>query len=301
MAGPLLIPGISAGVEVAYNVYRGFKADRALKELQKQRMPRYMDAAGPLQQNYAMSQRQAQMGLSPQATALARGTAANQMAGQFRAATDLGGGQLGSALGRIGAMNTNQLGLQLGVQDQMARERGMQQMMGVNRELSGLQQRDVSQDLNLRLEKERGYGLAKQQAIQSGLGALSGFGQAALYNTIYGSAKTPTDPTDPTDPTVATGDGALAPTDTMVNQYMKRNPTQGVGGGFKFPQSLGSAATNVPDNIGSGELISGDNPGGLPQEFTKFNMGSRRYNRGFMNQYDMTRLPGSFEPSYVPR
>jgi hypothetical protein len=297
MAGPLLIPGISAGVEVAYNVYRGFKADRALKELQKQRMPRYMDAAGPLQQNYAMSQRQAQMGLSPQATALARGTAANQMAGQFRAATDLGGGQLGSALGRIGAMNTNQLGLQLGVQDQMARERGMQQMMGVNRELSGLQQRDVSQDLNMRLEKERGYGLAKQQAIQSGLGALSGFGQAALYNTIYGPEPEPTVQTQQEE----TGPGGLAPTDTMVNQYMKRNPTGGVGGNFNYPKSLGSAATNVPDNIGSGELISGYEPSGLPQEFTKFNMNPRKYNRGFMNQYDMVRLPGSLEPSYRPR
>jgi hypothetical protein len=295
MAGPLLIPGISAGVEVAYNVYRGFKADRALKELQKQRMPRYMDAAGPLQQNYSMSQRQAQMGLSPQATALARGTAANQMAGQFRAATDLGGGQLGSALGRIGAMNTNQLGLQLGVQDQMARERGMQQMMGVNRELSGLQQRDVSQDLNMRLEKERGYGLAKQQAIQSGLGAVSGFGQAALYNSIYGGGANPTGGGG------GGGDGAFAPTDTMVNQYMKRNPAGGVGGNFNYPKSLGSAATNVPDNIGSGELISGYEPSGLPQEFTKFNMNPRKYNRGFMNQYDMVRLPGSLEPSYRPR
>lgn len=234
MLPPLLIPGITAAVELGYNIYRGVKADKALKALQKQRMPRYMDAAAPLQQNYSMASRQAQMGLSPQSTALARGTAANQMAGQFRAATDLGGGQLGSALGRIGAMNVNQMGLQLGVQDQMARERGVQQMMGVNQQLSALQQRDINQDINMRMQKEQNYGLAKQQAIMGGINAVGGFGQAALYNSLYGTPKAKQDVEDTLDDS---GNEYFADTDALTSQYMQRNPTPAVSGNLVSPYS----------------------------------------------------------------
>jgi hypothetical protein len=237
--GPLVIPAISAGLELGYNIYRGIKSDKALKALAKQRMPRYMDAAGPLQQNLGMASRQFQQGLSPQAEALAKGTAANQMAGQFRAATDLGGGQLGSALGRIGAFNTNQLGLQLGAQDQMARERGMQQMMNVNQQLSGLQQRDVAQDINIRLQKEQGYGLAKQQAIMGGLGAVSGLGQAALYQNIYGDKSVAENPTVVDDGSDAvTGDGVFASTDALTKRYMQMRPAPSLAKQYSTPLSM---------------------------------------------------------------
>ena len=234
--GPLVIPAITAGLELGYNIYRGIKSDKALKALAKQRMPRYMDAAGPLQQNLGMATRQFQQGLSPQAEALARGTAANQMAGQFRAATDLGGGQLGSALGRIGAMNTNQLGLQLGAQDQMARERGMQQMMGINQQLSGLQQRDIGQDISNRLNKEQGYGLAKQQAMMGGINALSGFGQAAMYQNIYGGDN----PTTQNNPTIdnPTGDGTFANTDALTRRYMQMRPAPSLAKQYSTPLSM---------------------------------------------------------------
>lgn len=194
---PLVVPAIASALQAGYGIYRGIKSDKALKELQKQRMARYMDAAGPLQQNLAMAQRQAQMGLSPQARALATGTAAAQTASQYRAATDLAGGQLGSAIGRIGAFNTNQLGLSLGAQSQAARERGMGQMMNINAQLSALQQRDVAQDINYRIMLEQNYGQAKQQAISDVMGAVTGFGMAAmssanaaqdrqLYRDMYG-------------------------------------------------------------------------------------------------------------------
>jgi len=246
--GPLVIPAISAGLELGYNIYRGIKSDKALKALAKQRMPRYMDAAGPLQQNLGMATRQYQQGLSPQAEALAKGTAANQMAGQFRAATDLGGGQLGSALGRIGAFNTNQLGLQLGAQDQMARERGMQQMMNVNQQLSGLQQRDVAQDINIRLQKEQGYGLAKQQAIMGGLGAVSGFGQAAMYQNIYGGKGNPTDGSDGADAAadaISGGDGVFADTDALTKRYMQMNPPRSLSAQYRTPLSMRRFNTKI--------------------------------------------------------
>lgn len=171
---------ISAGVQAGTGAYRNIKAQRGLNMLERQRLPSYMDAAGPLQQNYTMAARQARMGLSPEAAALARSTAASQSAGQFRAASELSGGQLGSALGRIGAMNTTQLGLQMGVQDQMARERGTQQMMGINRELSGLQQRDIGVGLQRRSEAERGYGQAIQDSRREMIGAASGLATGYL-------------------------------------------------------------------------------------------------------------------------
>lgn len=228
---PLVLPAITGVLDLGYNIFRGIQSDKALKALQKQRMPRYMDAAGPLQQNLGMATRQFQQGLSPQAEALARGTSANQMAGVFRAATDLGGGQLGSAIGRLGAFNTNQLGLQLGVQDQMARERGMQQMMGVNQQLASLQQRDIAQDIGIRLEKERGYGLAKQQAIMGGLNAISNFGQAAMYQNIYGNNST--GKVNPTQTSITDlGPGTFANTAALTSQYLQNNPMPRLGGSY---------------------------------------------------------------------
>lgn len=233
---PMVIPAVTGALELGYNIFRGVQSDKALKALQKQRMPRYMDAAAPLQQNLGMATRQFQQGLSPQAEALARGTSANQMAGVFRSATDLGGGQLGSAIGRLGAFNTNQLGLQLGVQDQLARERGMQQMMGVNQQLAGLQQRDIAQDISNRLEKERGYGLAKQQAIMGGLNAISGIGQAALYQSVYGSDGSDGSKADTTS-IADLGSGSFANTDALTRQYLQNNPIPRLGGSY-LPSAL---------------------------------------------------------------
>jgi hypothetical protein len=236
--GPLVIPAISGALELGYNIYRGIKSDKGLKALQLQKFPKYMDAAGPLQQNLAMATRQYTQGLSPQATALAKGTQAGQMAGQFRAATDLAGGQLGSAIGRIGAFNVNQMGLQLGSMEQSARERGMQQMMGINQQLSGLQQRDIGQDISNRLNKEQGYGLAKQQSIMGGLNAISGVGQAAMYQNIYGG-KSGSDGSDGADAADAFGgNSAFADTDALTRRYMQMRPPRSLSAKYGTPLSM---------------------------------------------------------------
>lgn len=247
--GPLAIPAITGALELGYNIYRGIKSDKALKELAKQRMPRYMDAAAPLQQNLAMASRLTTQGLSPQAEALAKGTQAGQMASQYRAATDLAGGQLGSAIGRIGAFNVNQMGLQLGSMEQAARERGMQQMMGINQQLSGLQQRDIAQDISNRLQKEQGYGLAKQQSIMGGLNAISGVGQAALYQNIYGSDTSGGDGSSsaaamPLD--VPSGPGSFANTDALTRRYMEMNPPRSLSKQYATPLSMRRSLMTYP-------------------------------------------------------
>ena len=182
---PLVIPAITAGVQAGFGIYRGIQADRALRELQKQRMPEMMDAADPLRQNIALAQRQYTQGLAPQSRDLAVGTMASQMAAQRRAATDLAGGQMSTAIGRIGAFNTNQFGLNLGAQNQMAKERGMQQLMSANTQFSGLQQLDLREKIRQRLMQEQAYGQAKQQAMQDVVGAVGGFGMATLNNDQF--------------------------------------------------------------------------------------------------------------------
>lgn len=195
---PLAITGISALVQAGYGAYRGIKAQKGLDALAKQRKARFMDAAAPIQQNRQFGLQQMQQGIAPSTRAIAQQTAATQAAAQYRQATDIGGGGMGSAIGRIGALNTSQLGLGLAQQNQAARERGMGMAMSANQQLSSLQQRDISNDIEQRLRQEQAYGQAKQQGFQDVLGAVSGFGSAAMqmseaekerqmYRDIYGS------------------------------------------------------------------------------------------------------------------
>ena len=171
---PITIMAISAGIQGLAAGIRNVRANRGLKELEKQKLPSYMDAAGPLRQNYRMAEEQFRTGLSPAAKAMAVNTAASQRAQMMRGATELSGGQMSSALSRMGALGNAQMALGLGAQDQAARERGMQQMMGVNQQLSGLQQRDVGASLQRRMEMERGYGQAIQDSRREALGAVYG-------------------------------------------------------------------------------------------------------------------------------
>jgi hypothetical protein len=120
--------------------------------------------------------------------------------------------------------------------DQSARERGAQQMMGINQQLSSLQQRDIGQDISNRLNKEQGYGLAKQQAMMGGINALSGFGQAAMYQNIYGGDN----PTTQNNPTIdnPTGDGTFADTDALTRRYMQMNPPRSLSKQYGTPLSM---------------------------------------------------------------
>lgn len=186
---PLAITGISALVQAGYGAYRGIKAQKGLDALAKQRKARFMDAAAPIQQNRQFGLQQMKQGIDPSSRAIAQQSAAAQSAAQYRQATDIGGGGMGSAIGRIGALNTSQLGLGLAQQNQAARERGMGMAMGANQQLSSLQQRDISNDIEQRLRQEQAYGTAKQQGYQDVLGAVGGFGQAALAYDLYGPKK----------------------------------------------------------------------------------------------------------------
>lgn len=178
--GPLAITGISALVQAGYGAYRGIKAQKGMDALAKQRKARFMDAASPIQQNRQFGLQQMNQGIAPSTRAIAEQTAAAQRAGQYRQATDIGGGGMGSVIGRIGALNNADLGLGLAAQNQAARERGMGMTMDANRQLSSIQQRDISNDIDQRLRQEQAYGQAKQQGFQDVLGAATGFATASM-------------------------------------------------------------------------------------------------------------------------
>jgi hypothetical protein len=191
----------------AYGVYRGIKAQQGLNDLAGQRRARYMDAAGPIQENIEMARQQMRQGLSPIVESRARQAFAGSQATQFRQAQELGGGQMGNAISRLGGLQNYRLGSDIAYQDQMAKNRAQQTLMGQNLQLSGLQQRDIRQDISERVAQEQGYGLAKQQSIADVFGAGMGAAQGAmarserekdreLYRNMMGLGKTTTPGTD---------------------------------------------------------------------------------------------------------
>lgn len=207
---PLAIAAIAQG---AYGLYRGLKADAALNELEKRRQARFMDAAGPIQENKRIAERIAQQGLTPQTRALMENQYASSRASAYRAASDLSGGQMSNALSRLGAMNNINFALNLGAQNEAAQRQGQQMLMGTNRELSGLQRADVAQDISDLQTQKKGYGLASQQGKMDVLGAIGGWAMGNLGKDIPLFGKTPAKSTSPIDVSGAlkgVASGALA-------------------------------------------------------------------------------------------
>jgi hypothetical protein len=200
--------------QAGYGLYRGIKAQQGLRALQKQRMPSLMEAMGPLQENRRLYEQQFRQGLTPATRNLAQQQFAATQLGQQRAAADLSGGQMSSALSRLGALNTGQFALGLGAQNEAAQRAGMVGMIGANQSISGLQRADAAQRLQQRLQMEQAYGQAMQQGFQDVLGAAGGFAksqmaqmeadkQRQLWRDLYGVKKT--------DPNIVTP-GASIPT-----------------------------------------------------------------------------------------
>lgn len=187
--------------QAGYGLYRGIKAQQGLRALQKQAMPSYLGAMGPLQENRRMYEQQFRQGLTPATRTMAQQQFAASQLGQQRAAMDLSGGQMSSALSRMNAANTGQFALGLGAQNEAAQRQGMAGMIGMNQAISGLQRADIAQRLAQRQQMEQAYGQAMQQGFQDVLGAAGGFAmgqmqqgeaekQRQLMRDIYGVEKT---------------------------------------------------------------------------------------------------------------
>lgn len=180
---PLTIALISGLVQGGVAAYRNVKASKGLAALEKQRLPSYMDAAAPIQENKQMYSQMARTGMGPASLNLAR----NQFAaGQNALAAAPAGGQLRTQIGRLASANAGGFANQLAAQNEAIRRQGMAGVAQANLGLSGLQQRDVGVALQRRTEAERAYGQAIQDSRREMLGALAGVGTAAIGQQQFG-------------------------------------------------------------------------------------------------------------------
>jgi hypothetical protein len=239
----MILPAIIAGAQAVYGIYRGVKAQQGLNALATQRKARYMDAAGPIEQNRAMGMKQMQQGLSPVTRAVAEQTFAGQRASQYRQATDLSGGQLSSAIGRIGALGNTNLALNLAQQSQSATERGQGLLMNANQQISGLQQRDVANDIFQRQQMEQAYGQAKQQGFQDVLGAGMGFAQMNMAQKNIDADREMYGRVNGIGQEIPGTSRTLANSPMMQGYYPQPNPNPTTGMGldemYNLPSSMG--------------------------------------------------------------
>jgi hypothetical protein len=171
----MALPAILAGVQLGTSIYRGIKGAQGLIGMKGEKKAEYMDAAAPIQENRQLGLAQERRGLSPIALATAKEGFGQARAGSYRAAVDTSGGQLSNAISRMGASSNAQFGMGLAAQSQAASERGQSIRMGANQQLSGLQQRQVAEDIGDYNRRQQGFGQAVQDSIYSGVGALEGY------------------------------------------------------------------------------------------------------------------------------
>ena len=197
MPAPLLIPAIASGLQAGYGAYQTITAQNRINQLAKQRRASYLDTLAPISESQRMYEQQYRQGLTPATRTLAQQQFAGTQAGQQRAAMDLSGGQMSSALSRLGAANTGQFALGLAAQNEAAQRAGMAGLVNMNLQEANVRRQQVAQDIAYRDAMERNYGAAKQQGAMNILGAAQGLGTAgmsqynadqnrAMYKSLYG-------------------------------------------------------------------------------------------------------------------
>jgi hypothetical protein len=186
--------------------FQGIKAMTDAKSFEGQKQPSYRENSQELEQNRFLAERQMKQGMSPEAKALASNTFNTQQAGAYRAATENSGGQLSNAISRMGALNNVNFGLNLGAQDQAARERGQSAYMGVNQQLQGERDKDTGIAAQNYAQTRQNIQGMSQYALQNFGNAVSGYAAGAqndkYLNYLMGKNTTPTTPTTPIVPEV---------------------------------------------------------------------------------------------------
>lgn len=186
---PLTLMLLSAGTQTALGGYQMIKSQSQLNKMKRTPVPSLLEpqALSPFTQNINLAKQQYQMGLNPTTRAIAEQNAASTAASQYRQATDISGGQLSSAIGRIGNLGQYQTASNLAQMDIAERAKGRSALMQANSVLGSIYQQDVQQRLNRRMQLEQNLGLAKQQGRQNIAGAVGSLGQYAMYDVGYKS------------------------------------------------------------------------------------------------------------------
>ena len=168
---PMTMMLISGFADAGVSAYRNIKAKKGLAELEKQRLPQYMDAAAGLQENKKMYGDMAKSGMGPGSLNLAKSTFA---AGQSALTAAPAGGQLRTQIGRLAGANAGGFANSLAAQNEGIRRQGMSGVAQANLGLSELQQRDIGVGLQRRFKAEEDYGQAIQDSRRQFMGAVTG-------------------------------------------------------------------------------------------------------------------------------
>ena len=184
--GGNIAPMVAAGTQLGFGLYQAIAANKALKKLGKEPYAMYNEQVQPeLQQAYGAAQGRAadaslrsRYGLSQAQQAMYNQNVARDINTRMQRAQDIGGGNVGQVVGNI--MNANKiqaaqqqavLDAQMQMQKQQYADRAAQYAEGLAQRIAAARASQQNQNTafqqQLRLQKERAYGLAKQQGMQN--------------------------------------------------------------------------------------------------------------------------------------
>jgi hypothetical protein len=129
-------------------------------------------------------------GLNQESRNLFKSQFASDNARNLRAASEVGGGQASSVLGRILSLNTLKGAQSLSSMDAQARERGQMQLMGVNRDIAAVERAQIERNMRREDMTEQSIAGLRQDAVKNVTGAVSGYAKGKMYNEYLQSKVT---------------------------------------------------------------------------------------------------------------
>ena len=159
-----------------------------LNKLRGQALPRY--DFSPTQANVSMYKQRLAEGLPPAEIAAMQQTQAAQNAGGYRQATELAGGQLSSAIGRIGQLQNINLATRIGQMQGQERRAAQSSLAASRSALQSQMNMQTQYDMQRRAQEEQALGGAVRAGLQ-------GVGNALTYGAfdyLGGLNKTKTTP-----------------------------------------------------------------------------------------------------------
>jgi len=146
-----------------------------LNEVGKQELPKY--DMSPTQANVSMYKQRLAQGLPSAEIAAMQQAQASQNAGGYRQATELSGGQLSNAIGRIGQLQNINLATRMGQMQAQERRANQSALAGAQGALQGQMNMQTQYDMQRRSQQEQALG----GALRAGL---TGMGNALTYGAF---------------------------------------------------------------------------------------------------------------------
>lgn len=146
-----------------------------LNKLRGQALPRY--DFSPTQANVSMYKQRLAQGLPPAEIAAMQQAQAAQNAGGYRQASELAGGQLSSAIGRIGQLQNINLATRIGQMQGQERRAAQSGLAASQSALQGQMNLQTQYDMQRRAQEEQALGGAMRAGLQ-------GMGNALTYGAF---------------------------------------------------------------------------------------------------------------------